>query len=353
MDSFSVKHPKSNLLLRVLFSLTTVSIMYLIFHLSDQSASQSSAVSGGFIEKILTLLPFLKKGEEISIVVESLQHIVRSLAHLTIFFALGSSVSAFICTYEVGAFVRFLISQIFCICYAVADEYHQIYVPGRSFQLSDILVDVLGSALGIVLVLLIAFIVNKLTNRRKSMRKKQLIKQLELMTQKLLEADKIIAELKNSLADRENDIAVLSEKLLKAQEQKCENLDEIKPTEASQSLIEMDTAEQESFSEEQNYSNFDFVNTESDEQGSDIKEYTVNIIGKIISETVKVNCVLAGGQGENRQELINLVLGRSEVAKEEISTLMHSGLSDDEIKTLSDKQLTDTLEYFKNILNQI
>ena len=120
-----------------------------------QSAKESSAVSGGIIEKIVTLFPFLQKGEEMSVVVESLQHIVRSFAHLTIFFALGSSVSAFICTYEISGFLRFLISQIFCILFAVSDEYHQKYVPGRSCQLTDMLTDSLGSALGIAFVLLV------------------------------------------------------------------------------------------------------------------------------------------------------------------------------------------------------
>ncbi len=355
MDNFIARHPKLNILFRVLFFITTISIMALIFEFSSQSAKESSAVSGGIIEKIVTLFPFLQKGEEMSVVVESLQHIVRSFAHLTIFFALGSSVSAFICTYEISGFLRFLISQIFCILFAVSDEYHQKYVPGRSCQLTDMLTDSLGSALGIAFVLLVVFIVNKFMNRRTFMRKRQLIRQNELLTEKLFEADKVIAELKNTLADRENDIAVLSNRLLKARQQNemaksaenenanaCDNLDN---NEEAEEDIKLPV--------EQNYNSFDISLTENEEVASDVKEYTVKAIGKIISETVKVNCVLAGGNVENRQELINLVLGRGELAKEEISALMHSGLSDEEIKPLVDKQLADTLEYFKNILNQI
>lgn len=354
MDSFIVRHPKINILLRVLFALTTVSIMALIFELSGQSASQSSAVSGSVIEKIVTLFPFLQKGEEMSIVVESLQHIVRSLAHLAIFFALGSSISAFISTYEISGFLRFLISQIFCSLFAVSDEYHQKYVPGRSCQLIDILTDSLGSALGIAASLLVVFIANKLMNRRTSMRKKELIKQNELLTEKLLEADRVIAELKDRLADSQNDIAVLSDRLLKAQQQNEEaKSDEIETVQASHTLEDNQMAEIINAPVEQNYNNFDIALNEGEESTSDIKEYTVKAIGKIISETVKVNCVLAGESGEKRQELINLVLGRGEVAKEEISALMHSELTEEEIKPLVDKQLSDTLEYFKNILNQI
>lgn len=186
------------------------------------------------------------------------------------------------------------------------------------------------------------------------MRKKELIKQTELLTQKLLEADRVIAELKDRLADRENDIAVLSDRLAKAlQQNETTKVVENEPVASSQNCDSVEATEEGNASQQQNYGVFDITLTEKEESTSDIKEYTVKAIGKIISETVKVNCVLAGGNGENRQELINLVLGRGEVAKEEISALMHSGLTEEEIKPLVDKQLSDTLEYFKNILNQI
>jgi len=44
-----------------------------------------------------------------------------------------------------------LISIIICIIYATSDEIHQLFVPGRSCQLLDILIDTIGSVIGIYL----------------------------------------------------------------------------------------------------------------------------------------------------------------------------------------------------------
>lgn len=42
---------------------------------------------------------------------------------------------------------------IFCIIYAIFDEIHQIYVPGRTGKAIDVIIDTLGSCMGITLLL--------------------------------------------------------------------------------------------------------------------------------------------------------------------------------------------------------
>ncbi len=42
----------------------------------------------------------------------------------------------------------FLLSILFCAAFAVSDEIHQLYVPGREGRVSDILIDVLGILAG-------------------------------------------------------------------------------------------------------------------------------------------------------------------------------------------------------------
>ena len=51
--------------------------------------------------------------------------------------------------------------------------------------------------------------------------------------------------------------------------------------------------------------------------------------------------------------LINLVLGRTEVAKEEISSILATDLNGDLLKTSIDKECDETLDYFQSILGQI
>ena len=39
-----------------------------------------------------------------------------------------------------------------CVVYGITDEIHQIFVPGRAFQVSDLAMDAAGSIIGICLI---------------------------------------------------------------------------------------------------------------------------------------------------------------------------------------------------------
>lgn len=41
-----------------------------------------------------------------------------------------------------------LVTVLLCLLYGISDEIHQLYVPGRTFQLIDLVNDVFGAALG-------------------------------------------------------------------------------------------------------------------------------------------------------------------------------------------------------------
>ena len=49
----------------------------------------------------------------------------------------------------------YFISFIICFLYASSDEFHQLFVPGRSGQVTDIFIDMIGVVLGLLLVFLI------------------------------------------------------------------------------------------------------------------------------------------------------------------------------------------------------
>lgn len=190
------------------------------------------------------------------------------------------------------------------------------------------------------------------------MRKKELIKQNETLTEKILEADKIIEFLKNQLKDKENEISFLKEKLnnitvvpdiVETEENTDENQLQTKNETTGEVIPE--TVFQPVIA--QNYHDFDFVPQQISNSNGDVQEYAVMAIGKIVTESVKINCVLAGSSNENRKELINLVLGRTEVAKEEISSLISADLSADLLKSSIDKESASAIEYFQSILGQL
>lgn len=117
--------------------------MGIIFFLSAQTAEESSNLSGSFI---LALLEWLG--------IELEQEVIRTIAHCLEF--MGLSVLIFNATYATWETkLTPLIAFAGTVLYAITDEIHQIFVPGRAFQISDILVDSTGALIGAVASLII------------------------------------------------------------------------------------------------------------------------------------------------------------------------------------------------------
>lgn len=348
--------------------------MGLIFYMSAENASQSTKTSSGVIEKIAEAFISSYKNkspEDKKIVISSLQHFVRKMAHFLIYAALGFSCTGFASTFKVSAAKKLIYCQIFCSFYAVTDEIHQKFSPGRSCEIKDMLLDSVGSFFGIITILLFLTVLAKIKSKGETkVKKRELIEQLETLTDKLLEADSHIEQLRNELIYKNNEIARLKEKLEKAEsreikeetaQQTVEEVVEAVAEETAEifpiSQPEQDTPEETKEREEESvikdYHDFDFITSTSPKTEISAKDYSVKVIGKIVMESVKVNCVLASSENENKKELINLVLGRTEVAKEEISSLLSCGLEEDVIKASIDKESEEVTEYFQSILGQI
>lgn len=112
--------------------------MIVVFWLSACTASESSSQSGFFV-RIVCRIFNIKNVELMSV-------IIRKLAHLTEFFILGVLAINYIRFYNMK--YKYLISICFGFFYACTNEFHQMFVPGRAGQLTDVLIDTLGVALG-------------------------------------------------------------------------------------------------------------------------------------------------------------------------------------------------------------
>ncbi len=141
----TVKRPLSFLL----SALPACLLMVLIFTLSAQTAETSSETSGDLIQRSLSLLPIGSVARQEGLV-KSLQFIVRKGAHFTVYALLGVLCvpPVFILLHKFGrtAFAAWGIT----VLYAVTDEIHQYFVPGRSCELRDVLIDASGAALGLL-----------------------------------------------------------------------------------------------------------------------------------------------------------------------------------------------------------
>ena len=328
--------------------------------MSAQDAVVSSKTSGGVIVEVVETFDnsyHTKNPPEQRAFIRSLHRIVRKIAHFFVYGLLGVFTASFLAAFKMSFVSRFLPSQLFCSLYAVSDEIHQKFVAGRSCRLKDVLIDSGGAFCGIIVILFIVYLCEKRKEVKTVMRKRELIKQNESLTEKLLEADSVIESLENKLKDKDNEIRILNEKIEALENSFIieETPAEVKPEEVAEQ-VEEKTVKVEQIPEPvsaQDYHDFDFVGEVSDNKSADINEYAVKVIGKIVTESVKVNCVLASSKNENKKELINLILGRTEVAKEEIYAILATDLNEDLLKTSIDKECAETLDYFQGVLGQI
>ena len=146
-----------------IFAVLLVLWMGFIFSMSSQHAEKSSNTSGQTIRAVLSMVPaYENQPEDVKeVIVEELQFIVRKSAHFIAYMILGILSSGLIIQYK-NIDKKYLISFVICVLYATSDEIHQLFVPGRSGQVSDVLLDSCGSLVGILLVMCFVKLMHKI-----------------------------------------------------------------------------------------------------------------------------------------------------------------------------------------------
>ena len=133
---------------KTIFAVLLVLWMGFIFSRSCENAEKSSNTSGQTIKVVLSTVPeFEKQPEEVKVsIIEELQFIVRKSAHFIGYMILGILASGLILQYE-NINKKYPLAFLICVIYAISDEIHQLFVPGRAGQIRDVLIDSAGSLL--------------------------------------------------------------------------------------------------------------------------------------------------------------------------------------------------------------
>ena len=142
----------------------------MIFKFSELSGLKSTKQSRGLTYNILKGLDGNKLSEkELEKLTKKVNPIVRKVAHFSIYMILAIFTYMFIENLNIKSKSEkerlrknILYTCIFCIIYAIFDEIHQIYVPGRTGKLIDVIIDTLGACMGITIILLNNKINNKI-----------------------------------------------------------------------------------------------------------------------------------------------------------------------------------------------
>lgn len=128
--------------------------MGVIFYMSAQTADDSSEMSNALLLWIQNAL-----GAELS------SFLIRKAAHATEFALLAMLLYNFIKSVYRNRFAV-LISLPLTVLYAVTDEIHQLFVPGRACRFTDVLIDSAGAVLGTLAAVIIYKLIKIIAERR-------------------------------------------------------------------------------------------------------------------------------------------------------------------------------------------
>ena len=127
--------------MRLILGIMLAGWMIIIFWFSNQPATESSEISGTISYRL----------------VEDTDEIFNwglttdQIAHMTEYAILGWLAFAFSGTFEMRQKVHYIAALGFAFCYASTDEFHQLFIPGRSGQFTDVCIDTAGAAIGLLL----------------------------------------------------------------------------------------------------------------------------------------------------------------------------------------------------------
>lgn len=157
------------IIIRTIFMLLLLATFAIIFKFSSQIAEESDGISNGVLRKIIDVFPYTKElSEEIKIkMVEHGNPIIRKLAHFSIYALVGVWIMAFMSTFDIRLYKKWIISMLVGVLYAASDEFHQSFVPGRGPSIVDVGIDSLGVLTGILAVLIIISIYRALKSDKK------------------------------------------------------------------------------------------------------------------------------------------------------------------------------------------
>lgn len=134
-------------------SFALLAVLITIFVLSAQNGQESSSTSGWVVELLTAVFGTMPK-----------ENTIRTLAHFCEFAGLGFIFTNFI--FSLKDKPKPLLSALASSGYALTDEIHQYFVPGRACQFSDWFVDTCGIVFGVAIFCILITIITKIKHKK-------------------------------------------------------------------------------------------------------------------------------------------------------------------------------------------
>ena len=139
--------------------------MITIFYLSSMNSEVSNTKSKDTINTVVTTsIETTNKDisqDKVNSIVNILNKPLRKCMHSIVFFILVILlINAFYNT-NIRNYKAYVFSIVISFIYACTDEYHQLFVLGRTGQFIDVLIDTIGTLLGCLVFYIIYKVINK------------------------------------------------------------------------------------------------------------------------------------------------------------------------------------------------
>ena len=156
----SLEKIKKNIL-RAILIILLIANLWVIFGFSNQNGEESGSLSKKVTQIITQNIKSIQNLEQNQKekVLNKIEHIVRKLAHFTLYTSIGFLTMSLMSTYKLTNKKRVALSLCIGSFYAISDEIHQIFVPNRGPEISDVLIDTSGVIFGVLIAIIIIRIV--------------------------------------------------------------------------------------------------------------------------------------------------------------------------------------------------
>ncbi len=155
---------------RIITGIALLCTLFTIYRFSGQNGTQSKGISTKVSQFILNFSNTYKEAntKEQTRMLNRTNAIIRKIAHFSIYTLLGLTIMGLMTKTKLKDKWRILITIGFGMLYAILDEFHQSFSPGRTPKVTDVYIDTLGVILGALLVILIRTVYKKITKYYKN-----------------------------------------------------------------------------------------------------------------------------------------------------------------------------------------
>jgi VanZ family protein len=157
--------------LKYITILPAVIVMVIIFLFSSKQGENSNESSMAIAGRILTAYENVTNShlsDETRLkVMKNINHVVRKGSHFGIYLVLSCTFAFHLLMLKKRGKMLLLIPILLSTVYASTDEFHQLFVPGRSGMITDVLIDTSGAVLGSLMFTAVVLLCSRLGKKHR------------------------------------------------------------------------------------------------------------------------------------------------------------------------------------------